>query len=175
MALVFQYGSNMSAARLNAGNRLNGAAHPVGVAVTENDYEFTFDICSKTNDCAAADIVEGGGRRIWGVLYEILDRLIRRDTSAPDKSLDAIEGEGTNYQRVEIHLRWPDGRCVAGCVLTYVGLARRQGIQTSAAYARHIVAGLAEHPAVPQDYVSYVRARILANNPALAPVVLGQQ
>jgi gamma-glutamylcyclotransferase (GGCT)/AIG2-like uncharacterized protein YtfP len=131
----------MSAARLNADNRLNGAAHPAGIAVTDDDYEFTFDIWSRSNNCAAADIIHGAGRKIWGLVYEIPDRLIRRDTAAPDKSLDAIEAEGTNYQRVEIRLRWPDGRAITGAVLTYAGLDRRQGIRTSTAYVQHIPVG----------------------------------
>lgn len=169
MALVFQYGSNMATARLNSGDRLKGTARPVGIAVTEENYRFVFDIWSKDNDCAAADIVEGSGRKIWGVVYEVPDRLIQRDTAKPDKSLDAIEGEGTNYRRIEITARWSDGVCIDGAMLTYVGMeaARRPNIKTSQQYVQHILTGLKEHE-IPGEYVSYVKQQIEVNNPQLA-------
>ncbi len=98
MALVFQYGSNMSSKRINSDSRLKGDASVIGVANAKKDFELVFDIDSKSNKCAAADITHVSGRRIWGVLYEIADRLICRDTSGARKSLDEIEGEGSNYQ-----------------------------------------------------------------------------
>jgi hypothetical protein len=88
MALVFQYGSNARSERLNANDRLCGDARPVGIAHTQDYYELDFTVWSKKNKCAAADIVPGSGRKIWGVLYEIPDYLIRRETSGKRKSLD---------------------------------------------------------------------------------------
>src|SRR5258708_7126328 len=55
------------------------------------------------------------------------------DTAAPLKSLDAIEGEGSNYSRIKIALRDPNGRPIEGAI-TYVGLTRKAGIQTPAEY-----------------------------------------
>jgi hypothetical protein len=104
MPLVFQYGSKTSFKRLSSESRLKGDALRVGIAFTEGDYGLVFDIFSKTNDCAAADIVSGSGRQIWGVLYEIPDVLIKRDPSGNRKSLDQIEGEGTNYKRIIISI-----------------------------------------------------------------------
>ena len=174
MALVFQYGSNMSAKRLNSGDRLKGDAHFVGTAITKDAYEFAFAIWSesKQNQCAAADIIEGSGRRIWGVVYEIADDLIKRGTAEAiqRKSLDAIEGEGKNYQRIEIKLRWRNGRDVMKPVITYTGLDRKKGIKTSLAYVQHILKGLAERK-IPTNYVKYVKARIIENNQALRDVI----
>jgi cation transport regulator ChaC len=166
MAYVFQYGSNLSTERLNSPTRLRGDARVVGVARTVENYELSFDIWSKGGGCAAADLVEGAGRQIWGVIYEVPDHLIRRDSAKPRKSLDAIEGEGANYRRVEVQVRWGDGREVVRPVLTYLGLDRKQGIKTSLEYVQHIFAGVRQHN-FPGEYVQYVRERVLANNPDL--------
>lgn len=166
MALVFQYGSNASSKRLNANDRLRGDARSVGMAYTENDFELDFTVWSRTNQCAAADIVPGSGRKIWGVLYEIPDYLIQRDTSGNRRSLDAIEGKGVNYKRINIALRYPNGLHVEGEPITYVVINKQKGLQTSLAYTNHIVTGLQEHN-VPQEYIEYVKAQVVANNPNL--------
>jgi hypothetical protein len=170
MALVFQYGSNMNAERLNGEDRLKGDARPLGIASTQDDFQFIFDILSNPKEPrAAADIVPGRGRKIWGVIYEIPDYLIGRKTAAAKnrKSLDAIEGEGTNYERLRIKLNWPDGRPVDKAVLTYVGRARQADIKTNQDYVNHVLTGLASHD-FPTDYVNYVRSVITHNNPTLA-------
>jgi hypothetical protein len=170
MAFVFQYGSNLSTERLNKADRLNGDAKVVGVALTEKNFELTFHIWSgkATPPCAAANIVHGSGRRIWGVIYDIPDELITREKAKPHnrRSLDGIEGD--KYERVSINLRWADDRPVSDRVITYVGRATeiKNGIQTSFEYVKHILKGLEEHQ-MPGEYVAYVKARILANNPRL--------
>lgn len=166
MALVFQYGSNADSARLNSNDRLRGDAQQVGIAYSEDNFELDFTVWSAGNNCAGADIVPGSGRKIWGVLYEIPDHLIRRDTSGDRRSLDAIEGEGVNYKRVPISLRRADGNAVEQEVITYVVVNKQSGIQTSLEYARHIVVGLRMHN-VPDEYIGYVKGRIIANNSAL--------
>jgi len=55
---VFQYGSNCSATRLNSRERLGGAAIPIGIAETVEEYQLQFDVWSDGNNCAAADIVK---------------------------------------------------------------------------------------------------------------------
>jgi len=138
----------------------------ISIAYTEDDYELDFTVWSKCNKCAAADVVLGSGRKIWGVLYEIPDHLIRRATSGCRKSLDSIEGEGTNYKRKGITLRYQNGLHVKGNPIIYVVINKRKGLQTSLEYGRYIVIGLREHN-VPKEYVEYVKARIIANNPNL--------
>lgn len=168
MTLVFQYGSNTDSQRLNASDRLRGDARQIGVAYTEDDYELDFTVWSDGNHCAAADIVPGSGRKIWGVLYEVPNYLITRETSRNHnrKSLDEIEGEGTNYRRTPIMLRYPNGSTITVEAITYVVIERRSGLQTSLEYACHIITGLREHR-VPDEYITYVKARIAANNPSL--------
>lgn len=101
MALVFQYGSNCLDREVNSNNRLRGDALFVDVAETVEDFELAFDVCSKTRGCAASDIVRKPGGKVWGVLYEIPDYLIGRETANARgrRSFDEIEGEGTNYKR----------------------------------------------------------------------------
>jgi Gamma-glutamyl cyclotransferase, AIG2-like len=168
-AFVFQYGSNTCTERLNHPLRLNGAAEVFGAALTESDFELQFDLWSEWNDCATADIVSGSGRRIWGVLYQVPEHLIRRETSGTHKSLDAIEGEGSNCQRVEIQVGFRDSGPIHERIFAYVGResARKKNIQTSAKYVRLIFNGLKAHP-VPEDYINYVKDRVLENAPKLA-------
>jgi len=164
MALVFQYGSNMSVARLNGAYRLAGDAKPVYVARTTEPFDLMFTVWSKSNNCAAADLVSGStGRNIYGVVYEIPEFLLSRDTAKQRnrKSLDAIEGEGTNYVRTMIDLTKNDGSTIRA--ITYVVKARKTGIKTSLAYVRHILLGLKEH-GIPGEYCQYVRSKIVENN-----------
>ncbi len=166
IALVFQYGSNTSSKRINSKDRLQGKARPGGIVYTEDDFELEFTVWSHGNQCAAANIVPGSGRKIWGVLYDIPDYLIRRETSGNRRSLDTIEGESQNYQRMTIALRYPNGLIIEQEIITYVARNRKSGIRTSLEYARHIIMGLHEHN-VPDDYIEYVKARVIANNPDL--------
>ena len=166
--LVFQYGSNMSTARFNANNRLAGAATVVSLARTVKRFRFDFTVWSKCNGCAAADIVlDNSGRQIWGVLYSIpTDRIYRDTTPDGTKALDSIEGEGINYLRHRIAVLRSDINGSSTEAVTYVVKERRAGLRTSLQYARHILCGLREHDA-PTDYVEYVIAQIVMNNPDL--------
>ncbi len=152
MALVFQYGSNMSVARLNGKDRLVGAAKPICIARTIEPFDFGFTVLSQLSKCAAADLIPGKpGRSIYGVLYEVPDFLLSRDTARQQnrKSLDAIEGEGTNYVRTMIDLIANDGSEVRA--ITYLVKERRANLQTSLDYVCHILNGLQEH-GIPEEY-----------------------
>lgn len=166
MALTFQYGSNTSSGRLNSYDRLRGDARPVGIAYTEDDFELEFSVWSQTNQCATADIVPGSGRKIWGVVYEVPDNLIKRETSGIRKSLDSIEGEGHNYRRISIALRHPNGLPYEQEVIAYVARYRQNGLYTSLEYARHIIKGLREHN-VPDEYIEHVKEQVIRNNPQI--------
>ncbi len=165
MALVFQYGSNTSSTRLNSVDRLRGDAKDLGLVCTQATFQLAFDVWSSTNNCAAADIFEGAGRVIWGVLYEVPDYLIDRATAGARRSLDAIEG--SRYQRRSIGVQKPNGTQVEGNVITYTVRTPEPALRTSLDYASHIVAGLREHGA-PDEYIAYVKSRVIANNPAQA-------
>jgi len=167
MALVFQYGSNMSVARLNGDDRLAGNAKVVGVATTVERFELVFSVWSKSNNCAAADLLpSAAGRNIYGVLYEVPDFLLSRDTAKEKrrKSLDAVEGEGTNYVREMIDVVSTDGATVRA--LTYVAKNRQAQLKTSVAYVSHILAGLREHN-MPKEYCQYVKSKVVENNAEL--------
>lgn len=172
MALVFQYGSNMSVARLNSEDRLTGNAKPIGVARTAEPFELMFSVWSNTNACAAADLVPSkSGRSVYGVVYDIPDFLLSRNTAKEHyrKSLDAIEGEGTNYIRATIELINADGSRFSA--ITYIVKDRKTGLKTSLAYVQHILIGLKEH-SIPDEYCQYVRSRIVENNSELEQELL---
>lgn len=173
MALVFQYGSNMSVARLNHMERLDGNAKPIAIATTAEPFELAFTVWSKTNSCAAADIIPSkAGRNIYGVVYDIPDFLLSRESAKKQnrKSLDAIEGEGTNYIRKTIQLIKIDGTQLRA--ITYVVKEPSTDLKTSMAYVEHILDGLKEH-AIPDEYCRYVISRIIQNNPELQSLSSG--
>ncbi len=167
MSLVFQYGSNMCLKRVNHADRLAGDAKLIGIASTVSRFNLEFTVFSKTNECAAADITPSEeGRNIFGVVYEIPDFLIPRETAKKvgRKSLDAIEGEGTNYTREKVDLVKPDGTEFSA--LTYVVREKRQDLKTSLAYVKHILNGLKESQ-IPGEYYQYVVSQIIKNNAIL--------
>lgn len=170
MTLVFQYGSNMSEARLNGADRLVGDATPIGIARTAEPFELMFSVWSKKNDSAAANLVSSEtGRSIYGVVYDIPNFLLSRDTAIEHNrvSLDAIEGK--KYVRKIIDLINPDGSKFSA--ITYVVKNPETGHQTSLAYVKHILLGLNEHD-IPEEYCQYVLSQIIENNSELEQELL---
>jgi len=150
MALVFQYGSNCIAARLNSPNRLNGKAKDCGRAQTVEDFDIVFDAYSKTNACAASDLVPAPGRKAWGVLYEVPDDFIRGDEK---RTLTRIEGR--RYEEKAIQVVDQNGRTHDARTFVVRDTERRRGLATSAAYVSWIVYGLRDH-GVPEDWIAHV-------------------
>src|SRR5205823_6233305 len=112
------YGSNADANRLNGADRLRGRASVIGLAATVEPYELAFRVWSKTNRCAAADLVRQGTSPAWGVLFEVPDYLLTRVTAGTERSFDEIEAEGVNYRRFWLPVRDTSGRVMIA--LTYV-------------------------------------------------------
>jgi hypothetical protein len=170
VALVFQYGSNCSESEINGQGRLRGDARFVGIAETVDDFELAFDVQSMGRGCAASDIVKrpGSGSKVWGILYEVPDYLIGRETASARgrRSFDAIEGEGGNYRREPIFVRRLDGEVVPA--LTYTVINPQPGLKTNINYVRHIVCGLRAHEGIPSEYIDKVKAIAAANNPDIA-------
>lgn len=170
MAIVFQYGSNCLESEINSNKRLRRDATFVGLAETVKDYELAFQVPSTNRGCAAATIIETPGKKVWGVLYEIPDYLIKRETAKARrrKALDVIEGEGTNYDRASIDVRKPDGTVVTA--LTYLAKDPQSGLRTSWEYAGYIIAGLRQRRIndVNREYIAEIKAIVAANNPDIA-------
>lgn len=82
---------------------------------------------------------------MWGVVYDVPDFLMSRDTARKQKrkSLDAIEGEGTNYARHPIAVKSVTGELFNA--ITYRVIHPRAGLRTSVEYVGYIVHGLREH------------------------------
>ena len=140
------------------------------MAYTAELHELGFRVWSRQNRCAAADLEPGHGRHCWGVIYDIPEHRVRRQSGPGVITLDEIESEGQAYDRVSIDLCWSDGGKVRAPVQTYLVRQRVSGLRTAAHYARHLVRGLLEHGA-PPDYLEYVRARIKDSNPRLDAVL----
>jgi hypothetical protein len=170
MALVFQYGSNCSDSEINGKERLRGDARFVDIAETVEDFELAFDVWAKNRGCAASDIVRKPAGKVWGVLYEVPDYLIQRESANARgrKSFDEIEGQCTNYKREPIEVRRPSGAVVS--TLTYTVKSPKQGLRTNVDYVRLVVRGLREHK-VPDQYIAKVKAIAVANNPDIASAV----
>ncbi len=167
MTLVFQYGSNCSESEMNSKTRLCGDAKFIDIAETVDDYELAFDVQSTERGCAASDIVRKAGGKAWGVLYEVPDYLIHRETAKARKrkSFDQIEGEGKNYKRETIQVRRQNGDIVTA--LTYSVNNPTTGLMTNKDYVEHIIRGLRDHK-VPEGYIAKVKAIAVANNPGIA-------
>jgi hypothetical protein len=169
--LVFQYGSNCLDTQINGKDRLKGDARFISIAETVDDYELALNVFSNGRHCAAADIVPKPGSKAWGVLYEIPRYLISPDTAKERgrKSLDSIEGEGTNYKRQDVKLRTPDGTIVTA--LTYTVRDPRAGLKTSLDYVRYIIGGFRQR-GIPGEYVEKVKSIAVANNAEIAEEVM---
>jgi len=167
MALVFQYGSNCAESQINGKDRLCGDAKFVAIAETVDGYRVAFDVWSTARGCAASDIIASPGNKVWGVLYDVPDFLIGRQTAAKHnrKSLDAIEGEGTNYARYSIPVKSTTGQTFTA--ITYRVIHPKSDLKTGLEYVGYIVSGLREH-GVAEEYVAHVKATAIANNPTIA-------
>jgi hypothetical protein len=164
MALVFQYGSNTSSLRLNSQERLRGEATSLGLAYTVGQFKLGFTVWSKRNNCATADLVRARGKKVWGVLYEIPDNLLSKDTATGRRSLDEIEGP--RYRRRKIRVYRAGAPLLPSTVWTYTVIAKKKGLKTSRDYVKHILAGLQEHHA-PPEYIAHVKTLVFKNNPDL--------
>ncbi len=145
MPLVFQYGSNCTAGRLNGPSRLNGGAKDLGRAKTVEDFDIAFDVVSNTNGCAASDLIQTPGRKAWGVLYKL--------------SKDGLEKlkdiEGSRYQEKPIRVIDENGKKRKAKTFVVREKERRQGLATSAAYVSWIIYGLRDH-GVPEEWIAHV-------------------
>ncbi len=153
MTMVFQYGSNATAARLNGPQRMGGRAQDLGCAQTVNDFDIAFDVYSQNNGCAASDLIPQPGQKAWGVLYEIADEDIRGRREDGIKTLTDIEGP--RYEEKPIRVR--DEAGIERDAITFLvkNSERRAGLATSAAYVSWIVYGLRDH-GVPEDYLQHI-------------------
>lgn len=170
MALVFQYGSNCLESEINGKARLCGDAKFIGIAETVDDFQLAFDVWSTKRQCAASDVVVSPGSKVWGALYEVPDFLIKRKTARAQnrKSLDEIEGEGTNYSRETVVVRKDDDSIVKA--FTYRVRNPTPGLKTSLEYVGYIVKGLRER-GVCEEYIAQVQRLAATNNPAIAKQV----
>lgn len=156
-------------ARLNSPERLRGDATPAGLAETVDNYELRFDVWSIGNNCAAADIVPEGDSTVLGVLYEVPDELMSRDTAPRGRrSFDAIEGNA--YERRSIRVKRKDGAILEA--VTYIVRQPARDLRTSIEYVSNIVVGLRDNGA-DERYITRVKHAAARNNPDIAQQIEG--
>ena len=157
MPLVFQYGSNCDTGRLNSTDRLAGAARDLGRVQTVENYDIAFNKWSARGGYAAADLIKPrrGGRRVWGVLYQL-----SRSAFAQLKTI-----EGPSYRASRITVEDTRGVRMRGTTFRVRRMKRRGQVATSADYVGHIVHGLRAH-GVPEDYIQHVVDVAIGTNQA---------
>jgi gamma-glutamyl AIG2-like cyclotransferase len=167
MAVLFQYGSNCDEGQINGKDRLRGDAKFLSIAETVDDFRLAFDVWAAGRGCAASDIQPKPGSKVWGLLYEIPDYLITRETAHEKgrKAMDDIEDEGTVYRRESISVRQPDGQVITA--LTYRVISPQEGLETGLEYVGYIVKGLRDH-GVSHEYIASVKQIAAVNNPKIA-------
>ncbi len=153
MALVFQYGSNCTPARLNGPNRLQGRAKDLGRAQTVEDFDIAFDVVSKTNGCAASDLIQTPGRKAWGILYELSEESL--------KELKRVEG--ARYEEKPLRVIDQKGEQQTATTFVVRERDRREDIATSAAYVSWIIYGLRDH-GVPENWINHVLEVAIVTN-----------
>jgi len=162
---LFQYGSNMSSARLNSPKRLNKRARRPFRARLDA-WGIRFDLYSKCNASGVTDIVQVDGEYVMGVVYKVPVRLVYAPTGKRSK-MDEIEGtrtDGTgNYQRKRINV--VNGRGETIPVVTYIGtehgtrrFLRRDELdrRVSRTYFSHLLKG-AHKFRFADSYISYLQ------------------
>ena len=92
MAVLFQYGSNCDSNRLNAPERLSGAATNPRLARTVHVYGIALNVWSNGNGRAASNLRPATDRHAWGVLYDIADDRLTGRGAADRKTMEQIEG-----------------------------------------------------------------------------------
>jgi hypothetical protein len=156
----------MTPNRLNARERLNGAAVERGVARL-NGWSIRFDLYSITNGCGATDIIQSAPEYVLGILYDVPTRLVIAENQQRSR-MDEIErarpdGNG-NYQRLTVNVDFHGSNIEA---ITYAGTRRGrerfaaktpQEQRVSVKYFGHLETGAAKLN-FPDDYRAYLKAK----------------
>jgi gamma-glutamylcyclotransferase len=141
--LLFAYGSNLAASEMDA---WCPEARFAGVARLP-DHRLSLNRRSIRWGGGAVDIVRAPGEEVWGVLYEVPDGTL--------DLLDAKEGEGWAYRRVEVEVEH-GGHRVAAEAYEVVDKAPEK-VSPAPEYAALLVRG-ARQRGLPEEYVERVLA-----------------
>jgi gamma-glutamylcyclotransferase (GGCT)/AIG2-like uncharacterized protein YtfP len=172
---LFQYGSNMSVARMRGKIEEHRQLAPTGSDLSVSllgparlpGFRFVFDLYSARQQCRVSDVIEGDeSDEVWGVVYE-LDRELVQRSDGRRSVLDRIEGHRTttdpeNYRPIEVTVLVDETPVTA---LTYVGAddARRRCVtdhpeaQVAPAYLEPILSGAAE-ARLPGGYLNVIKS-----------------
>jgi gamma-glutamylcyclotransferase len=141
--LLFAYGSNLAAAEMAA---WCPEARFAGVARLPN-HRLALNRRSIRWGGGAADIVPAPGEEVWGALYEVPDGTLER--------LDAKEGEGWAYRRIDVEVEH-GGRRVGAEAYEVVD-KEPQAVPPTPDYADLLLRAARER-GLPEEYVERVLA-----------------
>jgi gamma-glutamylcyclotransferase len=143
--LLFAYGSNLAATEMDA---WCPEARFAGVARLP-DRRLALSRRSIRWGGGAADIIAAPGEEVWGALYEVPDGTL--------ELLDAKEGEGWAYRRIEVEVEVDrGGRRVAAEAYEVVD-KEREGVPPTPEYAALLLRAARER-GLPEEYVERVLA-----------------
>jgi len=118
-----------------------------------------------------SEAISHRGRKIYGVLYDIPDDRVFRNSQVDWQLLDDIEDEGGTHQRREIQvvlIGVPSGyEDKPISALSYCAKKPEPFLKTELHYVIHLLEGLREFSA-PPEYIDYVKFRIIRTTPKLA-------
>jgi hypothetical protein len=119
-----------------------------------------FDVYSSKNQCAASDILPTKGCKVWGVLYDVPDNLVRgRRSNGP--TLEELEGP--KYHEEKILVQTQGSNKIRAVTFLVKDTERRNDLATAVWYVSWIIYGLREH-SVPEDYIEHVREVAIKTN-----------
>ncbi len=141
--LYFAYGSNMERVQLK---RICPKARFVAAAVLP-DHELVFSGTSRMWGGGVADIRDGPGKKVEGVVWEI--------SEAERKALDEYEGYPELYVTNEVQVRTTSGKLLAA--FAYVMARPGREMPPSKPYKRLLISGAEEH-GLSENYIAFLES-----------------
>ena len=173
MSVIFQYDIHMNLDYLNSPERLSGKARRIGLAKLK-DYELQFDLYSKNNRSAVADIMPKSKSEVLGIIYEVPDYLFFEKKEGERSKMDWIADDnlkGTgNYQKRSIEVVNQEGKSIeVWCYFgTNKGRRRFQKMGSkdkviSKRYITYIINGALQNN-LPKAYINKIKDIAIKHN-----------
>ncbi|MGH2918233.1 MAG: gamma-glutamylcyclotransferase family protein [Solirubrobacteraceae bacterium] len=149
MAAYFAYGSNMHPDKLR--ERCPGAGHVRPAKLADHRLAFTRRSVRTFPGSGVADLLPAQGMTVWGALYSMSDDDL--------EALDAIEGEGSAYERREVSVTLANETVVDAIAYSVIDKEPEE-VPPSTEYLEQMLAGAlaCELPAAYRTFLESLRA-----------------
>ena len=135
----FAYGSNMNEMQMQ--DRCPESTF-VGIAILDG-YRLGFTRYAQSRKGGVADIISEPNHSVWGLVYKV--------TVEDLALLDVFEGKGKAYERMNVTVRFLDGRTVEA--ETYYVINKQPHIQPGEEYLALLLGAVKKHK-FPAEYIS---------------------